>query len=53
MTTTTDELTTGLDDAPGGSPEPVDPTERPDVDPAAEPDGGDDGPEVDPPADLR
>jgi hypothetical protein len=49
MTTTANEAIE--DAAPGGSPEPVDPTERPDVDPTPDPGPGDDDPEVNPPAD--
>lgn len=49
MTMTIPKRTT-TDGPPGGSPEPTDPTERPDVDPQPEP-GPDDDPEVNPPAD--
>jgi hypothetical protein len=44
-------MSTTADGPPGGTPEPTDPTERPDVDPHPEPGLGDDDPEVNPPAD--
>lgn len=53
MTTTIREHLGDLDDAPGGSPEPVDPTQRPDVDPAPEPPAEGDDPEAHSPAPSR